>query len=258
MTTIKTITLIGAGNVATHVGKALNNKGFIINQVYSKTIENATNLAILLNTKACNKIDEIDSESDIYIVCIKDDLINTILSQINFKHKLIVHTSGSINLDIFATNGFLNFGIVYPLQSFSKSKEINLTNVPFCIEANTPENENLLIAFTKNLTKNVHLINSEQRKKIHLAAVFACNFSNYMYTIANDILAKNNIDFELLKPLIIETANKISNDTPKSMQTGPAKRNDAAVIKNHLQLLADSPSYQDIYKLITENIIKDN
>jgi predicted short-subunit dehydrogenase-like oxidoreductase (DUF2520 family) len=255
---IKTITLIGAGNVATHLGKALRNKGFIINQVYSKTIENAAVLATEVGANFCDKINEITNKSDIYLVCIKDDAIASFLEQLNIKGQLIVHTSGSIDMNVFKTNGFKNYGILYPLQSFSKSKEINLSNVPFCIEANAAENENLLTTFAKNLSDNVHLINSEQRKKIHLAAVFACNFSNYMYTIANDILTKNNIDFELLKPLITETANKIKENNPKDMQTGPAKRNDEEVIKNHIQLLTDTPSYQDIYKLITENIIKEN
>ncbi len=258
MNSIKSITIIGSGNVASHLGKAFFDKGFIINQVYSKTLTNAETLATSLDANFCDKIEELTDESHIYIVCLKDAIINSFLADFKFKNSLIVHTSGSIDMDVFKINGFKNYGILYPLQSFSKNKALNLTTVPFCIEANTSKNETLLTGLAKNLSNNVHLIDSEQRKKIHLAAVFACNFSNYMYTIANDILAKNDINFELLKPLIAETANKIKENSPKDMQTGPAKRNDEEIIKNHLKLLADSPSYQDIYKLITENIIKDN
>ena len=119
-------------------------------------------------------------------------------------------------------------------------------------------NENILLDLAQSLSSHVQLINSEERKQLHLAAVFACNFSNYMYTIADELLAKNNLDLNLLKPLIIETANKIKENKPALMQTGPAKREDKAVIENHLQLLAKSKDYQDIYKLITENIIKNS
>lgn len=256
MDLIKTITLIGAGNVATHLGKALRNKGFIINQVYSKTIENAAVLATEVGANFCDKINEITNKSDIYLVCIKDDAIASFLEQLNIKGKLIVHTSGSIGLDVFTTNGFEKYGIFYPLQTFSKNKALNLLEVPFCIEGNDTETENELTKLAKTISNNVYKIDTEQRKKIHLAAVFACNFSNYMYTIANDILTKNNIDFELLKPLICETANKIKNNSPKAMQTGPAKRNDEEVIKNHLKMLSEHSEYQKIYQLISDNIKK--
>lgn len=256
MDSIKTITLIGAGNVATHLGKALTNKGFIINQVYSKTIENAAALATTLNANFCDKIEEITNESNIYIVCIKDDVINEFLANFSLKNKLIVHTSGSIDMNVFKTNGFKNYGIFYPLQTFSKNKTLNLLEVPFCIEGNAVNTETELTNLGKKISNNVYKIDTEQRKKIHLAAVFACNFSNYMYTIANDILTKNDIDFELLKPLITETANKIKDNTPKDMQTGPAKRNDEAVIKNHLNMLSEHSEYQKIYQLISDNIRK--
>jgi predicted short-subunit dehydrogenase-like oxidoreductase (DUF2520 family) len=161
-------------------------------------------------------------------------------------------------MDVFEKSGFNNYGIFYPLQTFSKTKAVNISEVPFCIEANTDKNEQLLVDLAKVLSNNVELINSEQRKKLHLAAVFACNFSNYMYTIADELLSNDNLDLNLLKPLIIETANKIKDNSPKAMQTGPAKRNDKAVIEKQLQLLANNPAYKDIYQLITEQIIKEN
>jgi len=250
----KTITLIGAGNVATHLGKAFLNNGFSINQVYSKSIDNAYSLASELNAMPCDDVKFITDESDIYIICIKDDAINDIVEQISFKNKIIAHTSGSIPLSVL--NGFNNYGIFYPLQTFSKNKNVTINEVPFCIEANNDETKNTLLDLAKSLSNNVNEINSEQRKKIHLAAVFACNFTNYMYSISEDILNQSNIDLDILKPLIIETAKKIQNNSPKTMQTGPAKRNDDVVLKNHIELLANSKDYQDIYKIITDNIIK--
>lgn len=255
MTSIKTITLIGAGNVATHFGKALLEKGFPINQVYSQTKDNAFTLASELNAMPCDDIKFITDESDVYIICIKDDCIKTIVDQLSFKNKIVVHTSGSVPMDVLSA--FEKHGIFYPLQTFSKEKEVDITKVPFCIEANNSETEKVLLTFGESLSNNVQLVNSEQRKQLHLAAVFACNFSNRMYAIAEDILTQNNFDFDLLKPLIIETAKKIENNSAKAMQTGPAKRNDDAVIRNHLEMLESNKNYKEIYKLISESIMKD-
>ena len=139
-----------------------------------------------------------------------------------------------------------------------KETEVNISEVPFCIEAKNTATQNQLLELAKVLSNNVYEINSEQRKKIHVAAVFACNFSNYLYSISEDILNENNMDFNILKPLILETAKKIQSNSPKNVQTGPAKRNDHEVIKNHINLLANAKDYQDIYSLITNNIIKNN
>jgi predicted short-subunit dehydrogenase-like oxidoreductase (DUF2520 family) len=253
---IKTITIIGAGNVATHIGRALLNKGFEINQVYSYSKHNAFELANELNAMPCDDIKYISDESDIYIVCIKDDYIKEVVQQISFKSKVVVHTSGSIPMNVL--DQFENHGIFYPLQTFSKEKDVDMKNVPFCIEANNNETKTTLLELAKGLSNNVNEINSEQRKKIHLAAVFACNFSNYMYTISENILKQDNIDFNIIKPLILETAKKIQNKKPFEMQTGPAKRKDNEVIDNQMEQLVNQPDYQDIYKLITQSIIKNN
>jgi len=253
---IKKISIIGAGNVATHLGESFVRKGFSINQIFSKSLANASLLASKLNADACNSIAQLNSDSDVYLICIKDDFIENIANHFTFTDKLVIHTSGSVAMSVL--NQFDNYGIFYPLQTFSINKEVDMNEVPFCIEANNKESEQLLIGLGNSLSKSVQLVNSDQRKQIHLAAVFACNFSNYMYSISENILSKNNIDFNILKPLIIETAKKIQHNSARSMQTGPAKRNDDAVIKNHIKMLAESSNYQDIYKIITDNIIKDN
>lgn len=250
---IKNITILGSGNVATHLGKAFLNKGFSINQIYSQFKDNAFELANELNAMPCDDIQFITDESDLYIICIKDDFIEEIAQQLHFKNKIVAHTSGSIGMNTLSQ--FDNYGILYPLQTFSKEAEVNINEVPFCIEANNDATKQTLLELSKTLSKNVYEIDSEQRKKIHLAAVFACNFSNYMYTIADDLLTQNNIDFEILKPLILETAKKIQSNSPAAMQTGPAKRNDQEVIKKHSKMLSDSPGQQQIYDLISQVII---
>ncbi len=250
---IKTITLIGSGNVATHLGKAFLNQGVEINQVYSYNKDNAFELANQLNAMPCDEIKFISDESDAYFICIKDDYIEDIAQQLSVKNKIVVHTSGSVPLQIL--NQFENHGIFYPLQTFSKEKDLDLTTVPFCIEANNKKTKHALLEFAKTLSNNVHEIDSEQRKKIHLAAVFACNFSNYMYSIAEDILRQEHLNFEMLKPLILETAKKTQENSPKAMQTGPAIRNDQEVIKEHIELLNDSKKHQEIYQLISHAIL---
>ncbi|MDF1672300.1 MAG: DUF2520 domain-containing protein [Vicingaceae bacterium] len=258
MNTKKTISFIGAGNVATHLATAFYTNGLTISKVYSRNIENAKLLADKVKATATSKITELNNEGCIYIVCVKDDVIDNLLMNFPIKNSLIAHTSGSVSMNVFEQKRFSNYGIFYPLQTFSKNKYVDIKKVPFCIEANTKENEQNLYDLAKVLTDNVNLINSEQRKHLHLAAVFACNFSNYMYTVANELLINNDMDLNLLKPLIVETANKIKDNTPKEMQTGPAKRNDKAVIEKQIQLLANHSDYKDIYQLITDNIIKDN
>lgn len=256
MNSKKSITFIGAGNVATHLAKSFFSKGLSISKVYSKNIENARLLAQAINAKPCNSLDNLYEQNHIYFVCVKDDVIEEVISQLSIQNNLVVHTSGSVGIDVFVNKNINNYGIFYPLQTFSKDKTVNISEVPFCIEGNNSATENELVDLAKCLSNNVQLINSEQRKHLHLAAVFACNFSNYMYAIADDLLQQNNLDLNLLKPLITETANKIKDNPPKAMQTGPAKRNDQEVIKKQLEMLANKPEYKELYQLITNNIIK--
>ncbi|MCB9360276.1 MAG: DUF2520 domain-containing protein [Flavobacteriales bacterium] len=251
---IKNITFIGAGNVASHLAKAFFNEDFEIEQVYSNNIENALALADDVNSIAIDNIINLNSNSDLYILSIKDDAIENTLQQIIDKNIFIVHTSGSIPISVFEQTGFNNYGIFYPLQTFSKLKEINLLEVPFCVEAN--KNESLLYDLANKLSNSVHFVNSEQRKKLHLSAVFACNFTNHMYAIAEDLCLKNNVNFNILKPLIRETAEKITLNHAKDVQTGPAIRGDEKIIENHINQLDDLINYQEIYRLITQSIVQ--
>lgn len=258
MKEIKTITFIGAGNVATHLAKALFKANISINQVYSKSFKNANALAKKVNAQPIENLSQLNSRTDLLIISVPDDAIETVLKNITIKDKLMVHTSGSVDLSVFKKGTFKSVGIFYPLQTFSKSKAVNIHEVPFCIEANAKPNLTLLHILANRLSDKVYEISSAQRQQLHLAAVFACNFSNNMYQIAFDICGKNNIDFNILKPLIKETAQKIETIEPKLAQTGPAKRKDATTILKHLDLLQNQKNYQDIYQLITQNIQKDS
>ena len=250
---MKNIILIGSGNVATHLGIALKKKGYNIVQVWSNQINNAK---ILANKLDCNFTDSIDKllDADLYVLTVKDDVIHQLL---NLTPDIrIVHTSGSLGMGVFE-NKFTHYGVLYPLQTFNKDINIDFTNIPLCIEANNPEFENNLIKIGDQLSKKVVIMNSEQRKQLHIAAVFACNFSNHMFSIADTILSKSEIDFKVLLPLINQTVSKLKDKKPTDVQTGPAKRNDKEVIDSHLNNITDQ-TVKEIYRLISNSIIKDN
>lgn len=250
------IVIIGAGNVATHLGIALHTIGYPISQVYSPTKKSASALAKLVRANAITKIKDINTTATLYIVAIKDDAIEEVVNQLQLKDNLIIHTSGSVAMNVLK-NASKNYGVIYPLQTFSKDKTVNFKTIPLCIESNNAKSLKRILSFTKSINNNIHKINSEQRKLIHLSAVFACNFSNYMYVIAEKLLSKNKLSFELLKPLIEETALKIKSGSPAKMQTGPAVRNDRNTINAHLKLLNSDNNLKNIYKLLSESIIKD-
>ena len=248
---MKNIILLGSGNVATHLGIALKNSNYTIVQVFSKSIKNAKLLAKKLDTHFTNDLTKL-KPADLIIVSINDDAILSVLSQI--KNTAIVHTSGSIGLDVFKQK-FTNYGVFYPLQTFNKEIDINISEIPFCIEGNSLEFEKQLIKIAKALSKNVVKMNSQQRKQLHIAAVFACNFSNHMYSIADDLLAKKNIDFKILLPLIRKTNANLENYRPKEVQTGPAKRKDTAIIQEHIATIKEN-EIKELYHRISDNIIK--
>lgn len=248
------ITLIGAGNVATQMGLALVKSHHSIVQVYSKKKSSAAQLGKLLNCDYTISVKEINTSSDIYIVAIKDDVIEEISKTLSLSNKIVAHTSGSIAMEALKPIS-KKHGVFYPLQTFSKNKNADFKNIPICIEAGDGTTLKTLQELAKSISNNVQKINSEQRKTIHLAAVFASNFSNHLYTIASEILEQNNLSLDILKPLIEETALKIKNNSPAKMQTGPAIRGDKKIMDRQLKLLSQNKKLQTIYKLISQSII---
>ncbi|MBI9068121.1 MAG: DUF2520 domain-containing protein [Salinivirgaceae bacterium] len=247
------ISIIGSGNVATHLALKLKNAGHKILDIYSRKIINAEKLANKVASNAINDISKINTESDIILICVSDKAISEITNQINFEPKLIAHTAGSISIKELAR--FNNHGVFYPFQTLTKNSEITTGDIPFCIEANSSENETTLLNLAKSISDRVMLLASDQRKTCHLAAVFACNFTNHMYAIAEDILQQHHIPFDILKPLILETAQKVQNHSPLLSQTGPASRNDVNVMKQHQSELS-SVHLEKMYSFVSESIIE--
>lgn len=251
---IRSVSFIGAGNVAWHLAKALKQAGINIVEICSQHLQSAQELATQVNAKAVT-LNELNNKSDLYIIAIADDAIVKVAGQVKPKNGIVVHTSGSIGIDTLKICSN-NIGVFYPLQTFSKQKNIDLKSVPFCIEGNNSSTEKSLIELASKISNNVNLINSNQRKQLHLAAVFACNFSNHCYQIADELLNSSGLKLDLLFPLIKETASKIETVAPKNAQTGPAIRHDEKVIQEHINLLKDHPDYQNLYKFVTQSIQK--
>lgn len=255
MKEIKNIIIIGAGNVAKHLGTALKDIGKNIGQVYSRSEASANLLAVQLNAQPIVDLKNLDPDADLYIISIPDSAVKSVVSNISLQNKMIVHTSGSLPIEILQ-KASSNFGVFYPLQSISKNVQLNFREIPLCIEASNDETEQALINLAKQLSDHVQAINSEQRKVLHIAAVFANNFSNFMFNVSKDILAKHDLSFDLLKPILKTTFEKAATHDPFSVQTGPAVREDMNILKEHLQFLSNEPDYKEIYELITKLIIK--
>lgn len=250
---MKDIILIGSGSVATHLGTSLLNQGYRIKQVWSKQLKNANILAKKLNSSSTNSINNIQ-KADLYIVAIKDDALESLIKELDLNN--IVHTSGSIGLEVF-DNNHRNHGVFYPLQTFNKRVNLDITKTPICVESKNESFEKELLNIGNKISEKAVLMSSDQRKQLHIAAVFACNFTNHMFSISYSILAKSNIDFKLLLPIINQTVMNITQKTPLETQTGPAKRKDRNIIESHINNLSDNKT-REIYKLITESIMKEN
>ena len=249
------ICLIGAGNLATQLGIALLEKGHQIAQVWSRTSKSAAGLALKLKCEYTIEISSITSDADIYIIAVNDNAIETLLSMRFWGNTLIVHTAGSIPMDILASHA-TNFGVFYPFQTFTAEKKIDFNTIPVCIEANTPKNLEILNQLAQSVSRDIRIMDSNQRQQIHLAAVFVCNFVNHFYIIGEELLREKGIGFEILKPLILETATKVISRSPVSAQTGPAIREDRNIIDKHLKLLDTHPDLKNLYALISERIIQ--
>ena len=251
------IVILGAGNVATHLSIALYKAGFNIQCVYSQTIQSAERLAKKLHSSFTNNFEQIPRNADLYIISVKDEVIVDIIRHLNFESGAVVHTAGSVSMDIFQ-GVYENYGVFYPLQTFSKSRELEFSEIHIYVEANNSELENKLIQLAHSLSNDVSVVDSDKRKMLHLAAVFACNFVNHMYSIAAEILNDHDISFKSLIPLIKETAYKAVHSDPRRVQTGPALRNDQNVIQMHMEMLKKYPEFDNIYKFVSESIYELN
>ena len=243
------VIIIGSGNVAQHLILAFaESKKIDLVQVFSRQKEAVTHL---IDSSKITEDWNTLGQADLYIIAVSDDAIAEISSQIPFTNKLVAHTSGSVAFT--ELNSKNRRAVFYPLQTFTKDKPVDFSQIPICIESENVTDYQLLNTIGKTISDVVFAINSEQRKALHIAAVYVNNFVNYLYQIGNEICIENNVSFEILKPLILETANKIVTLSPEEAQTGPAKRDDKQTIESHLDFLKDE-NQRNIYKILTQSI----
>lgn len=249
------IVFVGAGNLATNVARALKNAGHEITQVYSRTQESADSLASQVGADAVSDLDDVARESDIYIVSVKDGALSDVVARLcdGSRRGLFVHTAGSIPMSIFEGHAD-RYGVFYPMQSFSKQRQVDFTDVSVFVEARHESDLRLLTDLGSSLSQHVMQLDSEGRKHLHLAAVFACNFVNHCYDLASEVLDRYDIPFSSMLPLIDETARKVHSMSPKSAQTGPAIRYDENVIGMQSRMLDYDDRIRQIYDLMSKSI----
>ena len=240
------VILLGSGNVSTHLFRAFSKANEIeVTQVFSRTL--SKDFPESLQTTNFSKI----AEADIYIVCVSDAAISSVSNQLEFENRLVVHTSGSSDINVLDKKN--NSGVFYPLQTFTKNKKVDFYEIPICLETEADSDYKILEKVAKSISNNVHAISGEQRKALHFSAVFVCNFNNHLYQIVNEICIKNAIPLEILQPLIKETAEKIQSLSPSEAQTGPAIRKDYETIEKHIDFLTNE-NQKEIYKILTKSI----
>ena len=255
MATSKRIALIGAGHVATHLGVGLQKAGWDIVQVYSRTEASASELAGRLGVPFVTSPEDVCTDADVYLVMVKDAALQGLIPALvkGREGALFVHTAGSMPMDVWAGVAG-RYGVLYPMQTFSKQKEVDLASVSFFLEANQAAGLSVLEEMARSLSNKVYEATSEQRAYLHMAAVFACNFANHMYALCARLLEKQALPFEAMLPLIDETARKVHELHPQDAQTGPAVRRDANVMNKHLDMLAEEPELRELYRMISESI----
>ena len=254
---IMKIVLLGAGNLATNLGKALFRAGHTVVQVWSKTEASASALASQLKCSWTTDLEDVVSCADVFIIAVKDSVLPLLAEELKEgrENQLFVHTAGSMPLDVLP---FSRRGVLYPMQTFSKYKEVDFSIIPCFIESSKEEDLAFLKKLSYTISDTVYELDSDNRKYLHLAAVFCCNFVNHCFGLGATLLKQHgDLPFSVMLPLIDETAAKLYSMSPKDAQTGPAVRWDENVISKHLQLLADTPDLQKIYELMSKSIHND-
>lgn len=247
------IVLIGAGRLATHLGAALCRASHEVVQVYSRTAESAEALAALTGSEAVTDLNDVTTEAEVYVCAVKDAVLPSLLPVLckGREDALFLHTAGSIPMDVFGAYA-RRYGVLYPMQTFSKERQLDFSEIPVFIEADSPETLTVVNSIACSISRRVTPLSSEARRHLHLSAVFACNFANHCYALAADVLAAHHIPFETLLPLIDETARKVHELPPHEAQTGPAIRYDEQVIRRQAAMLDGLP--REIYELMSRSI----
>ncbi|MGY6742040.1 MAG: Rossmann-like and DUF2520 domain-containing protein [Cecembia sp.] len=251
------IAILGTGNVAWHLAPALEEAGHTVTEIYGRDLEKAIQLTKKLYTaEAQDSLDFSDSAAEIYILAVSDQAISELADEIILpEESILVHTSGAVAIDMLGYSSASYTGIFYPLQTFTKDREIDFAEVPFLLESDDQETLMKLKRLAKSLSPLQYVIKSKDRMALHVAAVFASNFSNHMLRLAEEIMYRKGLDYEMLKPLIIETISKSLELGAKKAQTGPALRSDFNTLESHYQFLNYNEQVAEIYRLISQDII---
>lgn len=249
------VVLIGAGRLATNLARALDEAGHDIVQVYSRTMASAEALAMAVGAEATNDLNGVRNDADVYIVSVKDSALADIIPTLckGREERLFVHTAGSMPMGLFE-GCTKHYGVFYPMQTFSKERRADFSKITCFVEASDEASLATLRLLAESITPHVMKLDTERRKYLHLAAVFACNFANHCYDLAAEVLRGQGIPFEVMLPLIDETAEKVHSLTPSQAQTGPAVRYDRNVMDAQLRLLEGNPEMQQIYELLSKSI----
>jgi predicted short-subunit dehydrogenase-like oxidoreductase (DUF2520 family) len=247
------VTIVGTGNVATVLGKKMKHAGIQIVEVVGRNEEHTRNVAALLSASPCTDILKIRLLSDLYILAVSDNNIEEVAASLNIGNNIIVHTAGSVSMNVLKNHK--HTGVIYPLQSLSAAKT-SLPTIPVLINGESQATLEILTKFCSIWADNVSVATDDQRLKMHVAAILATNFTNHLYALSERICNSEHLDFKMLVPLIEETASRLRQYSPLTVQTGPAARRDTATIQNHLQLLSSDPSTQQVYRLLSESIAR--
>jgi predicted short-subunit dehydrogenase-like oxidoreductase (DUF2520 family) len=251
---IQKIALIGAGKLATNFAFTLKKKGFTILQVYNRSREPGMKLAKKVSSSYIDDLCQLTGKADLYALAVSDSALQEISDKIHLENQVIIHFSGTADIHLLKGSSS-NYGVLYPPQTFTLRQSGGFFNVPLCIEANNSDSEEKLSAFATTISDKIFRVSSNQRKTIHLSAIFASNFTNFMYSIAEDLLAIKNLPMSILEPLIEKTMANAMHKDIFSLQTGPAIREDIEMIKTHLDALSERPEFREIYRVISESII---
>jgi len=247
------IALAGSGNIAWHLANGFKLQGYEITGIWSRTKSNALELAENCGALVYEEISDLRKNADMIILAVADNAIEEVASHIRKFDGILVHTAGSVPMDVLK-DSFINYGVFYPLQTFSKGTPVDLSEVPFFLESSSNEVFQAIKQAALSLSAKVYEADSHQRMLLHVAAVFAGNYSNLMYTISNELIKSSGLPKEILHPLILETARKAASGDPLKMQTGPARRNDTSTIEKHIETLASLPEYAELYRLLANLI----
>ena len=253
---ITTIVLIGTGNVSTILGNELLSKGYVITQVISRNLHHAKELALSLNCSSySDSLSSIKIDADLYLIAVNDDAVEKVVNELPSLNGIVTHCSGTLSSQILS-NKFEKSGVLYPLQTFTKGRIIEFSELPFLIYSHNHEVENTLYGLAKNLSNKVFLLDDRQRAQAHFTAVILNNFTNHLITLAEDFAQEYQLPKHLFDALLKETVEKAVLLGAENSQTGPAIRNDQETVQKHLKLLQDADSHiiLSLYQIFTKSI----